>query len=75
MKQPTAEDDDLRDKARRLLNDSDLMGLYWQQGHDHLWRRSWSKVRETVGGWLIAVILSGAAGAVIVIAVQRGWIK
>ena len=71
----SADADDDRERVRKLLADSDLMGVYWQQGHDHLWRRSWAKVRETVGGWLIAVILSGAAGAVIVIAVQRGWIK
>ena len=70
-----AKDEDLREQARKLLADSEIMGAYWSQGHDHLWRRSWSKVRETVGGWLIAVILSGAAGALIVIAVQRGWIK
>ena len=68
-------DDDDRERVRKLLADSELMATVWGTGHDHLWRRSWSRVRETVGGWLIAIILSGAASAVIVLAVQRGWFK
>ena len=71
----TKGDDDDRERVRKLLDDSDLMRAYWDQGHSHLWQCSWDKVRQTVGGWLIAIILSGAASAVIVLAVQRGWFK
>jgi hypothetical protein len=63
------------ERVKSLLKDSDLMKAYWEYGHNHLWTRSWERIRQTVGGWLIAVILSGAMGAVIVLAVQRGWIK
>jgi len=73
MTDPTPTED--ADRVRKLLRDSDLMRAYWEAGHSHLWSRSWDKARQAVGGWLLGIILSGAAAAIIVMAVQRGWIK
>jgi hypothetical protein len=61
--------------AREVLDDSDLMKPYWDKQHDHFWNRASTRVTSTVGKWLMAAIVAGAASAVLVYAVQHGWIK
>ncbi len=69
------EDIDLSRHVRQLLADKDLMQDYWEQGHGHLWNKTWQKITSSIGHWVLVAVLTGAASGLLVYGVQNGWFK
>lgn len=69
------EDLDLPKHVRDLLADKALMQDYWEQGHDHFWKKTWERVTSAIGHWILVAVLTGAASGVIVYGSQSGWFK
>ena len=69
------EDIDLSKHVRDLLADKDLMQDYWEQGHGHLWNKTWQKITSAIGSWILAAIGAGLFSALMVYGVQNGWFK
>lgn len=74
-RKPERDDVDLARQVRELMADKDLVQDFWEQGHGHLWNKTWQKITSAIGHWIIVAVFTGAASGVIVYGSQNGWFK